>query len=356
MRDLQEGIVESTFLTPAEFRRYIELFNQTPRDRLRVVHRRCVSRPRHDRRGCDLRATTRATRLDTRRPETVDLEYVELSLADIAATVDVSDEALRKAYDEERDRFQSTEERHARHILIAVDKGDEDAARAKAGGDRRARCARARTSRSSRPKYPHDAGTKAQGGDLGWMTPRDAAVRERAVRHASRRDQRPGPQRFRLSRDQARRGPAGHRAPVRGGSRRARRATCARARPSSCSTIGRTSSPTARSTRTTSSRRVANELEAAHSRRSPTSRARAIRRYSATARPWSQAAFDEQNVDSGRNSSLIELADDQVARAARDRTSCADGQAARGGARSDSRRAQARARARSSRSRPRRRS
>ena len=28
VRDLQEGIFESTFLTPAEFRRYIELFNQ----------------------------------------------------------------------------------------------------------------------------------------------------------------------------------------------------------------------------------------------------------------------------------------------------------------------------------------
>src|SRR4029077_1401587 len=28
VRDLQEGIVESTFLTPAEFRRYIELYNQ----------------------------------------------------------------------------------------------------------------------------------------------------------------------------------------------------------------------------------------------------------------------------------------------------------------------------------------
>ena len=31
VRDLQEGIVESTFLTPAEFRRYVELVNQPAR-------------------------------------------------------------------------------------------------------------------------------------------------------------------------------------------------------------------------------------------------------------------------------------------------------------------------------------
>ena len=55
VRDLQEGIVESTFLTPAEFRRYIELFNQRREIGYGLFTRRCVSRPRHDRRGCDLR-------------------------------------------------------------------------------------------------------------------------------------------------------------------------------------------------------------------------------------------------------------------------------------------------------------
>ena len=60
--------------------------------------------------------------------------------------------------------------------------------------------------------------------------------------------------------------------------------------------------------------------------------------------PVVQAAFDEQNVDSGRNSSLIELAEDHVLVLRVTRTPCIDGQAARRGARSDSRRAQARAR------------
>jgi peptidyl-prolyl cis-trans isomerase D len=86
--------------------------------------------------------------------ETVDLEYVELTLADIASSIDVSDDALRKAYDEDRDRFQTTEERHARHILIAIDRATRRPARAKADGGRRTAAQAVRTSRRSRPKCP----------------------------------------------------------------------------------------------------------------------------------------------------------------------------------------------------------
>ena len=60
--------------------------------------------------------------------ETVDLEYVELALEDIANAIDVSEEALRKAYDEEQERFRTAEERHARHILVAVEDGNEEEA------------------------------------------------------------------------------------------------------------------------------------------------------------------------------------------------------------------------------------
>ena len=131
MRDLQEGIVESTFLTPAEFRRYIELYNQRREIGYALFAVDAfLGRVTIDDAAISAHYESNQARYQT--TETVDLEYVELSLADIAATVDVTDDALRKAYDEERDRFQTTEERHARHILIAIDKGDEEAARAKA--------------------------------------------------------------------------------------------------------------------------------------------------------------------------------------------------------------------------------
>jgi peptidyl-prolyl cis-trans isomerase D len=102
-------------------------------------------------------------------PETVDLEYIELSLADMAANVDVSEDALKAAYEEERERFQTAEERHARHILIPIENGDEDAARAKAEAVVE-RLKKGEDFAKLASELSTDVGTKGQGGDLGWIS------------------------------------------------------------------------------------------------------------------------------------------------------------------------------------------
>jgi peptidyl-prolyl cis-trans isomerase D len=167
VRDLQAGIAESTFLTPAEFRRYIELFNQRreigyaafPVDGF-------TSRVAID--DAAISAHYDSNQASYQTTETADLEYIELALADIAATVDLSEEAVRAAYDEESERFQTTEERHARHILIAVEDGDEDAARVKAEGVVQ-RLRNGEDFAALASELSTDAGTKALGGDLGWI-------------------------------------------------------------------------------------------------------------------------------------------------------------------------------------------
>src|SRR5215471_265138 len=168
VRDLEEGIVESTFLTPAEFRRYIELYNQ----RREIGYGLFTVDAFSTRVTIDepaIAAHYESNQAKYQTTETVDLEYVELSLADIAATTDVTDEALRAAYEEEKDRFQTTEERHARHILIQVDKGDDAAARAKAESIAE-RVRKGEDFAKLANELSSDAGTKAQGGDLGWVT------------------------------------------------------------------------------------------------------------------------------------------------------------------------------------------
>jgi peptidyl-prolyl cis-trans isomerase D len=165
--DLQDGIASSSFLTPAEFRRYIEIYNQ----------RREVAYALFDLERFSANVTIDDAAIASRyennqasyqTPETVDLEYIELALADVAATVEVSDEQLRAAYEQERERFEVAEQRKARHILIEVAEGQEDAARSMAesvlarirGGEDFAAVA---------AEVSADAGTKAQGGDLGWI-------------------------------------------------------------------------------------------------------------------------------------------------------------------------------------------
>ena len=308
VRDLQEGIVESTFLTPAEFRRYIELYNQRreigyglfPVDAF-------LSRVTIDEPAISAHYESNQARYQT--PETVDLEYIELSLADIAATVDVSDEALRKAYDEERDRFQTAEERHASHILIAVDKGNEDAARAKAAAiAERARKGEDFAKLAS--EVSDDAGTKAQGGDLGWMTQRDAPfenalfglqvgaisdpIRSDFGFHVIKLDEiRPATVRpFEEVRDEL--------------------AADLRTRKAEQMFYDRANQLADRSFDAYNQLgTVATELKLPLKTLANFPRTGDPAVFSNSA-PVVQAAFDEQNVDSGRNSSLIELGDDQV--------------------------------------------
>jgi peptidyl-prolyl cis-trans isomerase D len=167
VQDLQAGIVDSTFLTPAEFRRYIELYNQ----RRELAY--ALFEPAAFTANVTIDDAAIAARYENNQAsyqtlETVDLEYIELALADVAATIDVTDEDLRQVYEEERERFQTAEERRVRHILIEVAEGEEDAART-AAQSVETRLRNGEDFAAVAAEVSADAGTKAQGGDLGWI-------------------------------------------------------------------------------------------------------------------------------------------------------------------------------------------
>jgi peptidyl-prolyl cis-trans isomerase D len=167
LTELQDGIQNSAFLTPAEFRRYIELENErreiayvsfTVEAFLAGVEITEEEITQHHAANAALYMSQ----------ETVDLEYIELDQATIAASVTVTDEDLEQAYEEEQERFQTAEERRARHILITTDGADEATAEAEAA----ALLARAQAGEdfaALAAEFSDDPGTKAQGGDLGWL-------------------------------------------------------------------------------------------------------------------------------------------------------------------------------------------
>ena len=167
LQELQTGLVESTFLTPAEFRRYIELSNE--RRELLYVLFQAEDFTEQVEVGDDEVASYYEQNSDRyMSQEAVDIEYIELALSDIAAGIEVSDADLQSYYEQERERFRTEEERRVRHILINVENGDLAAAEARAE-EVISRLDAGEDFAALAMEVSDDAGTRTQGGELGWI-------------------------------------------------------------------------------------------------------------------------------------------------------------------------------------------
>jgi peptidyl-prolyl cis-trans isomerase D len=106
-------------------------------------------------------------------PEQVRVEYVVLSLDNLAAQVEVPPEEVRQAYEQNPARFAAPEERHARHILISApgDASAEARAAAKTKAAELAQQARAAPEKFAELARAHsqDPGSSQSGGDLGFL-------------------------------------------------------------------------------------------------------------------------------------------------------------------------------------------
>jgi len=167
VRQLQEGLVESSFFTPAEFRRVIEL-DQERRDVAYVLFDPREIGAAINVSDVDVQSYYTVNASQFQSAESANLEYLEVALPDMARDYTPDEEALRKAYGADPTRFRSAEERRARHILIAVDTSrtdavakalaDEIAGKLTKGGDFAALAA----------QYSSDTGSASRGGDLGF--------------------------------------------------------------------------------------------------------------------------------------------------------------------------------------------
>ena len=165
--DLQSGIGLSAFYTPAEFARYVELFEQEREisyalfsadaflDRVEIDEARML-------------AHYEANKARFFSEESVDIEYLELTRADFADDIEVNDEVLENFYEQEQYRFQIDEDRRPRHILIAsIEEDPEVEARAM---DVLARLDAGEAFEDLAAEVSEDPGTSGQGGDLGWLS------------------------------------------------------------------------------------------------------------------------------------------------------------------------------------------
>jgi peptidyl-prolyl cis-trans isomerase D len=166
---LPDALVGSVVVTDADVDRFLNLQFQR-RDM------RFVSLPRPT--DVDANVTDaqideyyKAHPADFMNPETVSLSYLEVNGADLKSEAQASDEELKKRYEAEKQRFQKAEQRLVSHILINVPKNatpeQQKAALEKA--DKIAAEATPDNFAKLAAQDSEDLGSKRQGGDLGWL-------------------------------------------------------------------------------------------------------------------------------------------------------------------------------------------
>ena len=163
---LQRGVGASAFVTPAEYRRYLNLYLEQRQVQIAEldigtlidsieVEDDAVS-AFYDARPDDFQA-----------PEMVDFRYVELNRDRLASDLEITEQDLTAYYEDTKDRYQQDERRRARHILIPF--GDDEAAAEQQAQSVSARAQAGEPFEDLARQYSKDGGTAQSGGDLGLL-------------------------------------------------------------------------------------------------------------------------------------------------------------------------------------------
>ncbi|MEY2855544.1 MAG: hypothetical protein RL030_2676, partial [Pseudomonadota bacterium] len=164
----------SEFLTPVEMRRLLGMQDEQREVRFLVLPPEQFSAgPAIE--PAAVEAFYAANPAQFTPPEAVRLAYAELSLAEVAQGVSVTEDALRERYEASKDRFVEPERRRASHILIPVDGATPDAKALALAEDLHKRLLAGEDFGALAKQFSKDSASANQGGDLGWAA-RDAYV------------------------------------------------------------------------------------------------------------------------------------------------------------------------------------
>jgi peptidyl-prolyl cis-trans isomerase D len=161
---IQRGIGATAFVTPSEYRRYLNLYAEQRMASIATFDIASLAETIVVK-DEDIQSYYDARPDDFRSPESVDFEYLELNRATLGEEIEISDDVLQDYYAENSGRFLQDEQRSASHILITFD-NDEAAAEEQAAA-LTARAQAGEPFEDLAKQYSKDSGTANNGGALG---------------------------------------------------------------------------------------------------------------------------------------------------------------------------------------------
>lgn len=164
---LQSGVVQSAFIAPYEIERRFALEKQEREIDYALIATNDFSA------GINVTEEQIQSWYDSHKddyllPETVDLQYVELTRAKAEGSVTVTEAELKDYYEQVKEKYESPERRHARHVLITASDGLDDAAASKKAEAIAAQAKSGADFAELAKQNSKDPGSAQQGGDLGW--------------------------------------------------------------------------------------------------------------------------------------------------------------------------------------------
>jgi len=173
LEQIRGGVRGSSFVTPSQRQQLTRVLIQERRFDYAVLRTdRFVAEQTVT--DAEIQAEYEASADRYRTPERMKVEYVELSVGDLEASVDVTEEDLRQAYERNKSRFTTDAVRSASHILIESPADQE-------GGETDTALAEARELldqlrdgadfETLAREHSDDPGSASRGGDLGRVEP-----------------------------------------------------------------------------------------------------------------------------------------------------------------------------------------
>ena len=170
INQLRRGLIESSFITPSEFRRFVELqMEERDGQYLLIPSSKFADQVSLDKEAVSAFYTENINSFMTE--EEIDVEFLSIDIEDIAQSIEFSTLDVEQYYKENLDRFRSNEERKSSHILISFDDEVIEDAALEQSKDILLRIKDGESFEELAEEFSDDGGSAANGGDLGWAEP-----------------------------------------------------------------------------------------------------------------------------------------------------------------------------------------